>query len=409
MLQSIGKQFAKKLFKKIIRALLIKTAPIWGSVLAIFALAILCYLLIFELPKQAILGLFDGHDRASAYEYGRSDPMKEIFERYRSVAERWDEGLTEEQLMQVEPYALDWAWLAAVDRTLGDPKQSGVRDVKELALDPEATFDLVRPVFEWVEKEKEIVQESCIEIEGKETTRHIIHTSTTYEPQMLLNQAQTMQGVFVYSYRTETHSTFSKSPCGQLTTTETYYVLSGITAEISNWEPLRSILREHGIEDKDHQFLLDYWHSFLSDPDGREHNPLPDNWKPIEGDLKWPAAEGRITSQFGMRTHPIKGEYKLHSGIDIAAPQGTDVYAAADGTVIYSGVLGTAGLAIILDHGDLETRYYHLSKAIVGKGETVNRGEVIGQIGSTGDSTGPHLHFETRVGGEPVDPLSFYQ
>jgi hypothetical protein len=414
MFNGITKKMAGRMIKKALIWLIAKTAPFWGAVFGVFFLAFLAYVLVWELPKQSILGIFEGKDRDSAYKYGGNvDEEENVFESYLTVAARWSEGLTEERLSQVEPYELDWAWLAALDRTLGDPEQSGMRDPNELKLDPEATFDLVRPKFEWIEVEKEIVRESCVEYkerddEGNETTRYRTNTSTTYQPQILLKKAKTMQGVYVYSYRTETASTTSDSPCGQLTSTETYHVLSGITATQNDWQPLKAILRDQGIaSEADQQFLLDYWLSFLSDPDGMEHDPLPDDWVPVEGELKWPA-EGRISSQFGYRIHPITGDRKLHRGVDIAAPQGTEVYAAADGKVVHAGFLGNAGLAVILDHGDLETRYYHLSQVDVGKGTSVRRGDVIGLIGSTGDSTGPHLHFETRVGGEPIDPLFYF-
>lgn len=411
--KSMAKRYAKILFKKLLVKFLIATSKIWGTALLIFILVVLAYLLVFELPKQAILGIFDGQDRDSAFEYGQKNDEASAMQKYPEIAAKWSDGLTEEQLLQVEPYELDWAWLAAVDRTLGDPEQSGTRDAKELVLDPEATFDLVRPIFEWVEAEKVITHESCEVIEeeddeGNKTMRYEIHNTTTRQPQILLTKAQTVQGVYLYSYRTETESTVSQSLCGTLTTTETFQVLSGITTLESDWGPLKKIMRDHGIErEEDQSFLLEYWLSFLTDPDGSEHDPLPDGWSPVERDLKWPTV-GRISSRFGYRIHPITGDRKLHAGVDIAAPKGTEVYAAADGKVVHAGFLGNAGLAIILDHGDLETRYYHLGQVDVRKGVSVTRGDNIGKVGSTGASTGPHLHFEIRIADEPVDPLLYY-
>jgi len=403
----------RKAGRSLLKIIVVKTAPIWGTTLALLVIVWLCYFMIFELPKQAILGLITGSDRESAFEYGRRDPDEGLFERYRSVAAQWKAGLTPEQLAQVESFALDWEWLEAVDRTLGDPQQAGIRDPKELKLDPEATFELVRPRFEWEEAEKEIVQQSCVEIkekdeDGNEIIRYEIHSTTTRQPQILLKQAQTMQGVYVYSYRTETSVMKSTSACGELTTAETYQSLSSIIAVENEWQPLRQMLREHGItQEKDQDFLLEYWLSFLQDPDGSEYDPLPENWVPVEGELAWPA-QGRVSSRFGQRIHPITGDRKMHSGVDIAAPKGTEVYAAKDGKVVHAGFLGNAGLAGILDHGGLETRYYHLSRIEAQQGNNVRQGDLIGLVGSTGASTGPHLHFETRVGGEPVDPLSFF-
>ena len=138
---------------------------------------------------------------------------------------------------------------------------------------------------------------------------------------------------------------------------------------------------------------------------------LPDGWMPIAGEFGWPLdGHYRISSGFGIRTDPIQNVLKKHNGIDLPAPTGTPVYAAKDGKVIAAGEMGNAGNAIIIDHGNsVETRYYHLSKIHVKNGKSVSQGELIGEVGSTGKSTGPHLHFEIRVKSNPVDPLHYYR
>jgi murein DD-endopeptidase MepM/ murein hydrolase activator NlpD len=105
-----------------------------------------------------------------------------------------------------------------------------------------------------------------------------------------------------------------------------------------------------------------------------------------------------ITSLFGWRIHPIFGEQRFHAGTDLGAPLGTPVLATQAGRVIASELLGGYGLTVILQHGEknLESRYAHLSQLLVQPGEWVNQGDVIGLVGSTGNSTGPHLHFELR-------------
>mgnify|MGYP001799656827 FL=1 len=105
-----------------------------------------------------------------------------------------------------------------------------------------------------------------------------------------------------------------------------------------------------------------------------------------------------ITSLFGWRIHPISGDRRFHTGTDLGAPEGTPVVATKDGEVQVADYLGGYGLTVILRHenGSLETRYAHLSRLLVRPGETVKQGEVVGLIGSTGNSTGPHLHFELR-------------
>ena len=104
------------------------------------------------------------------------------------------------------------------------------------------------------------------------------------------------------------------------------------------------------------------------------------------------------TSGFGWRMHPIVGQWLMHAGKDFAAPEGTPVVAALSGTVLSSGLAGGYGIAVELDHGDppRRTLYGHLSEIYVQAGQTVRQGEVIGRVGSTGLSTGPHLHFELR-------------
>jgi murein DD-endopeptidase MepM/ murein hydrolase activator NlpD len=116
----------------------------------------------------------------------------------------------------------------------------------------------------------------------------------------------------------------------------------------------------------------------------------------------------RISSSFGYRTHPISGTKRLHAGIDMAAPKGTPVYAAESGVVTVARSYSGYGNCIIIDHGGkLWTLYGHLSSIQVKEGETVKRGEKIGLVGSTGQSTGNHLHFEVRKNSEPVNPAPY--
>lgn len=116
-----------------------------------------------------------------------------------------------------------------------------------------------------------------------------------------------------------------------------------------------------------------------------------------------------ISSPFGWRTHPLTGQKKLHTGTDIPAPTGTPIHAAGDGVVIYAGWYGAYGNAVIIDHGKgYSTLYGHQSKIAVSTGQQVKAGQVIGNVGSTGWSTGPHLHFEVRIAGNPTDPLQYF-
>ena len=123
------------------------------------------------------------------------------------------------------------------------------------------------------------------------------------------------------------------------------------------------------------------------------------------GSFSKPVA-GKITSTFGYRVHPIFKTKKLHTGVDIGASKGTSIYAAGEGKVIYTGTRGGYGKTVIIDHGgDRTTLYGHMSKITCDAGDIVNTKTKIGEVGSTGISTGNHLHFEVRINGDPVDPL----
>jgi murein DD-endopeptidase MepM/ murein hydrolase activator NlpD len=116
---------------------------------------------------------------------------------------------------------------------------------------------------------------------------------------------------------------------------------------------------------------------------------------------------GRLTSGFGERFHPILGYRRFHKGVDLAAAAGTPIVAAADGRVLSAGWSGGYGRAVVIAHaGGVETRYGHMSRLAASSGEIVHRGEVIGYVGSSGLSTGPHLHFEVTKNGRPVNPAT---
>ncbi|MEZ5262933.1 MAG: peptidoglycan DD-metalloendopeptidase family protein [Acidimicrobiales bacterium] len=119
-------------------------------------------------------------------------------------------------------------------------------------------------------------------------------------------------------------------------------------------------------------------------------------------------ADGPVTSPFGYRIHPILGYSRLHSGTDIGASYGSPVWASKGGTVILAGWNGGYGNCVIIAHeGGLSTLYGHMSELAVSEGQRVGQGEVVGWVGSTGASTGPHLHFEVWVGGSATDPMNF--
>lgn len=129
----------------------------------------------------------------------------------------------------------------------------------------------------------------------------------------------------------------------------------------------------------------------------------------IGGIMDWPVpGYTKITSQFGMRVHPITGIYKLHTGVDVSAPIGANFIAANDGIVVKAEMTGAYGNMVMIDHGGgISTLYAHGSEILVNVGQAVKKGDPVLKVGSTGYSTGPHAHFEVRKDGIPVNPIPF--
>lgn len=118
----------------------------------------------------------------------------------------------------------------------------------------------------------------------------------------------------------------------------------------------------------------------------------------------------RLSSDYGMRSHPVLGGRRAHKGIDLAGPTGTPILATADGIVSRADWFSSYGLYVSLEHGgSLQTRYGHMSRLNVAAGQRVRKGEIIGYVGSTGRSTGPHLHYEIRIAGVAVNPVPYLQ
>jgi murein DD-endopeptidase MepM/ murein hydrolase activator NlpD len=135
-------------------------------------------------------------------------------------------------------------------------------------------------------------------------------------------------------------------------------------------------------------------------------SPIPQ--RAISVPSRMPLEGAQLTSNYGMRTHPVLGGRRKHTGIDLAAPTGTPIYATADGVIGRADWYSSYGLYISINHGaSMETRYAHLSRLAVAAGDNVKKGDLIGYVGSTGRSTGPHLHYEVRVDGLAVNPIPY--
>jgi len=157
-----------------------------------------------------------------------------------------------------------------------------------------------------------------------------------------------------------------------------------------------------GAQDQNFQQLFTKWQAL----DSRSGNLSPSFGVSIPS--RMPLESATLTSEYGMRTHPVLGGRRQHKGIDLAAPTGTPVYATADGIIGRADWFSSYGLYVQIEHGaELETRYGHLSRIAVSAGERVHKGDLIGYVGTTGRSTGPHLHYEVRVAGDAVNPMPY--
>jgi len=158
---------------------------------------------------------------------------------------------------------------------------------------------------------------------------------------------------------------------------------------------LAKVLAE--LDDRKRKLVL--LETLIMERDLKSHS-VPEGWPLLSG--------GVVTSKFGYRRHPITGRSSLHKGIDIAGKVGSDIVAMADGLVIFSGRKSGYGNVVEIRHANgLETRYAHNSRNVVKEGDMVRKGQVIAKLGSTGRSTGPHVHFEVRRNGDAVDPMRY--
>ncbi|MBA1337202.1 MAG: Peptidase M23B [Firmicutes bacterium] len=285
---------------------------------------------------------------------------------------------------QEEEFRLPWGVVHAVECYAGEwqaePDRARVARVS----------DALEPDFGYIRYTEVIITEYIdYDENGSVVSRREERDEAEVE---LLDRAVTYQGLysFIYEEVTDTDRRIFRDDEGRITREvvrrHTYLKPAGRTF-VQDYSALDAVIAEEigGLR------TAGYGH------DGFE-----------ERGMDWPVPSGgTLTSPFGMRYHPVTGEYRMHTGIDIAADEGKDVAAVADGTVRIAGKYGGYGYAVVLEHeGGYSTLYGHNSRITVRQGEGVRRGRKIAEIGSTGVSTGPHLHFEVRRNGSFVDPLA---
>ncbi|MFC5402924.1 peptidoglycan DD-metalloendopeptidase family protein [Cohnella soli] len=247
------------------------------------------------------------------------------------------------------------------------------------------------------------------ENEGESTTT----TTTVEEPMLFISKVTTHRGKFEFRAGYEVdETTVTNADGGTTTTVVTRPTLEGTTFKSSD-ALLDEALRKAHIRGK--QGKMDVLKlTRMVDPNFWDERLIGDKdifiFQSSGGAMQWPTPGFfSISSPFGNRKDPVSGESKFHAGMDIPVDVGTPVAAADDGEVVAAGKSDEAGNNIRLKHKTMDTRYLHLSKINVKVGEFVKRGQVIGESGNTGKSTGPHLHLEVIVNGNPVDPFPYFK
>lgn len=404
---------------KLLAAIIKAIAPIWVPVLLILLIIWGAYMIIYAIPRDFIeqgLGLEDRLIIAAFFGVAEDDEIVDanldLLERYQEIAGRWDEGLTPEQRGQVTTHAFPWSLLLSIDRIVND---MAVWDGKEnIELDPEGVFEALRPTFEWKDSTITITTRIC-EPDGEGGIR----CNTTVEVQnvRLVTRASTLKGEFTYTYRWQTERTHSAHG-GYVEIVEE--IIDDVIIPEEFFIPLREFLKnERGITDE-HTIELIMELAFLFDAGYMANYFLllgfdPANFPTIEGSYGWiwPTPSTRTTSQFGPRRHPITGQRGHHTGVDIAptaSGANEPIWSMADGTVVFTGWRGAFGNTVIVQHdNDVHSMYAHLHTIAVRQGDRVTAGtQLLGTMGTTGQSTGVHLHFEIWIGGHPVNPMPFF-
>lgn len=305
---------------------------------------------------------------------------------------------------QAKPHAMPWSVLGGLDRVLGDPIITGL---PEREPNPEYHHEYLEPKLEWRTLDLYYYHTWTVcDDKGDCTT----YTKEYRHPVRLLAGADTYEAKFEYTWREKVIEHRSGDSHKKIIVPE----LVSISKTGPYYARLQDLLADHGLVQKlDTELVLElavnmdpeFHYEFATLGDYRL-DVAPRIYDGPLGPVTWPAA-GTVTSGFGYRIHPVFGDRRFHTGIDIAAPEGTPVYAAANGVVVFAGTLGGYGRTIMINHGEYVTLYAHLRSFEARVGRDVLAGDQIGRMGQTGIATGPHLHFEVRAGGTYADPLAW--
>jgi len=332
------------------------------------------------------------------------------------VGDVWDLSDIPSEKDQVDPHRVSWSLLASLDKVLGDPVVHGDSGLESEGHgrkpDPEKHFNLLKPELKWQTFTLYYYETWTEQEKDGDEIKEKTYTKEYKKNIKLLTEAKCYDANYQYSWGQNVVEKKTANGYKKIITPQ----LNNVVRTGPYYEKLRSILRDAGLtSDIDLELVLRFAENI--DPTFQIDHMIFGT--PLEIDLdtegslnfsgdKFPVnpCAGTITSSFGMRVHPITGVTRMHTGVDIGAPYGSPVVAVANGYVVFQGSLGGYGKAIMIEHGDCRTLYGHLSKIYVKAGEKVYAGQRIGAVGSTGLSTGPHLHFEVRTGKDRTQYLN---
>jgi hypothetical protein len=438
--KAVFKNAGRLLLKKLLIALKLTLAKLlfFLAVVALcIGLLIVAFSIMFELPRIAA-------EEGLRVVFGMHlDDQKEaerLHATYESLTEKWDDELDAWQQYQAREYRLSAGVLAAVDQAIGEHYNERWRSrAGEI-------YDALKPEFAWEEQETTVAityEATFIDEYGNPYT--VILTSTHRVPHKDLENVRTFEGRFVFRYEESLRNYGARLPAKpEYDLTGISQIVAGYTNIISievegpllqnvehhgpHFVPLKNLARRHGIKPEDYEKMLHLAKAYDPEYEARSYGfdlLLGELYNPAyvyrgpQGSLVWPAVSRNITSGFGRRRHPIRGVPHFHGGIDIAdvGINRTPVFAAMNGEVVFAGISGSLGHGygrlVIIAHGNLgagnvTTYYAHLSSIKVRRGDTVSAGDIIGRVGTTGGSTGPHLHFEYRVNNIQKPPLLLF-
>lgn len=440
VIKSIFRKAGQLLLKKLLIAakLMLLKLLIWLAPLLIFVfLIIIGFSILFELPRIAAeegLRVALGMHLDDEHESARLNTV------YEELTGQWDDEFDAWQQYQAREYRLSAGVLAAIDQSIGEfhPGRWMSRAGE--------IYNALKPEFTWEEHETTVAityEATFIDENGNPYT--VILTSTHRVPHKDLENVRTFEGRFVFRYEESMRNYGPRLPA------RPEYDLTGISQIVAGYAniisievegpllqnvehhgphfvPLKNLARRHGIKPEDYELMLHLAESYDPEYEARSYGfdlLLGDMYDPAyvytgpQGGLVWPAVSRNITSGFGRRVHPLRGVPHFHGGIDIAdvGINRTPVFAAMNGEVVFAGISGSLGHGygrlVIIAHGNLgagnvTTYYAHLSTINVRPGDTVSAGDIIGRVGTTGGSTGPHLHFEYRVNNIQKPPLLLF-